>query len=324
MSTSIQLAEWLGFIEQEYLGSYIRDGGAAIKFVIPLSTSSRSSVIDAIQRKATEAGYLVASVDCATTKLHMMDEIFFRVAAQVPWQQLSLKIIAKLAVEAGYSWGVDGSGPLYQRLASENQVDPQLLLLDLKKAIGNKLFLHLNLPHDFRVAMMQLCMAELAGGQDGASTIQLLTDWLTGRNKAVSAVKPFQIFRRINRNNARFLFESMLHWVRLAGYPGVVVVIDAERLMLARNPAIEGLFYSKAALLDAYEVLREFIDALDRLEGCFLTVVPDSTFLEDLGRGISSYQALKFRVYDEIRDRSLVNPMASLARISAPAQGNRA
>ena len=35
------------------------------------------------------------------------------------------------------------------------------------------------------------------------------------------------------------------------------------------------------------------------------------------GRGMGAYPALKFRVYDEIHDQRLVNPMGSLARIAS-------
>ena len=142
-----------------------------------------------------------------------------------------------------------------------------------------------------------------------------------GHNKAISAVKPYQIFRKINRATARYFFESLIHWLRLAEYPGMVMLLDAQRVMLARNPHDYGLFYSKAAVLDSYEVLRQFIDGADQLEGCFIAVVPDIAFLEDHSRGIGAYEALKFRVFDEIRDKHLVNPMASLARISATVQG---
>jgi hypothetical protein len=48
-------------------------------------------------------------------------------------------------------------------------------------------------------------------------------------------------------------------------------------------------------------------------------VILDRGFFEDAGRGIGAYEALKFRIFDEIRDRTLVNPMASLARISETA-----
>jgi hypothetical protein len=151
-------------------------------------------------------------------------------------------------------------------------------------------------------------------------TIQVLTDWLTGRNNAVSAVKPYQIFSRINRNNARFLLESLLRWVRFAEIPGVVVICDLRRLMMGRNPHDDLVYYSKAGVLDAYEVLRQFFDGTDRLNGCLMILLPDISFLDDFSRGIHAYPALKFRVYDEIHDKELVNPLASLVRLSSAAQ----
>lgn len=322
MTASIQPADWLRFIEQEYLAGFIRDGGSVVKFAVPLDDRLRPDLFSGLDSIGQRGGYLVVGISAADTKVHMIDEIFFRVAQQVPWRALSQKVIAGLAAESGYSWVDHADDPLYCRLAEENGVDPQMLLLDLKKAIWNKVFKQPDLSRDFRVAMTHLCIAELSGGQEGATTIQSLIDWLTGRNKAVSAVKPYQIFRRINRANARYCFESMAHWLRQAGYPGMVVLLDAQRVMVAQNPHDQSLFYSKAAVLDTYEVLREFIDGADRLEGCFLAVIPDAAFLEDHGRGIGAYEALKYRVFDEVRDRSLVNPMASLARISATAEGN--
>ena len=322
MIAFIHPTEWLRFIGQEYLASFIRDGGCAIKFAVPLNNGLRPDLLTGMARIASEAGYVVAEIDAAQTKIHLIDEIFFRTAGQVPWETLSQKVIASIAAGAGYTWAGDGADPLYRRLAEKNQVDPQMLLLDLKKAIGNEVFNQRALCRDFRVAMTHLCIAELSGGEDGATTVKALTDWLTGRNKAVSAVKPFQIFRKITRATARYFFESMTHWLRLAGYPGIVILMNAERVTLPRNPHDGGIYYSKAAVLDAYEVLRQFIDGADRLHGCFLAVIPDVAFLDDLSRGIGSYEALKFRVFDEVRDRHLVNPMASLARLSTSIQGD--
>ncbi len=316
MSTFIGPAGWLNFIDREYLRTFVREGGSAVKFAVPLDEAWRREIFDGLTKLAGEAGYLVARIDAAETKVHLADEIFFRTAEQVPWQILSRKFVARLAAESGYQWAEDGDEPLYLRLAERNQVDPQMLLLDLKKAIGNKVFKEHRLSRDFRVAMTHLCIAELSGGPDGSTTVSILTDWLTGRNKAVSAVKPYHIFRKINRTTARYFFESMIRWLRVAAYPGLVVLLDARRLMLAHKPDDLSLSYSKAAVLDAYEVLRQFIDGADNLEGFFMVVLPDFSFLEDPGRGIGAYEALKFRVFDEIRDRNLVNPMASLARIS--------
>ncbi|MGH9436783.1 MAG: hypothetical protein ACRD22_02540 [Terriglobia bacterium] len=321
MTTFIDPSKWLTFIEQEYLGSFVRDGGAAIKFAVPVNEGSASQLFEGLTRLASGAGYAVIKISAADTRIHMADEIFFRTAEQVPWQILSRKFIAKLAADLGYQWVECTDGPIYLQLAEANRVDPQMLLLDLKKSIGNTVFRERRLSRDFRVAMTHLCIAELSGGQDGATTVRILTDWLTGRNKAVSAVKPYHIFRKINRTTARFFFESMVRWVRATSPPGMVLLLDAQRVMLARNPHDLGIFYSKAAVLDTYEVLRQFIDSASDLDGFFMVVVPDIPFLEDHGRGISAYEALKFRVFDEIRDRNLVNPMASLARVVGAASG---
>ena len=320
MIASIQAQRWIDFIDREYLSAFIVEGGSALKFAVPLDDVLRPDIWDGLCDIGARTGFLVAKIDASETKVNLVDEIFFRTAQQVPWQLLCRKVIAKLAADSGYAWIDHGDGPLYQTLAAHNQVDPQLLLLDLKKSIGDKIFKKSNLSRDFRFAMTYLCIAELSGPQEGSAAASALTDWLTGKNKAISAVKPYQIFRKINRNTARYFFESMIHWIRFAGYPGTLILLDAQRVMLPKNPRDQKPFYSKAAVLDTYEILRQFIDSGDRLEGCLMTVVPDRAFLEDTSRGIGAYEALKFRVFDEIRDKRLVNPMASLARISTAPQ----
>ncbi len=321
MTAAIRPEDWLRFIEQEYLSTFIVEGGSTIKFVVPLEESVRAVVLEGLTGLGQASGYLVAKIDSAETKVHMVDEIFFQVARQLPWRELSRRVVANLVADAGYSWVESSEDPLYRSLAEHNQIDPQMLRLDLKKAITSKVLKSRTFSRDFRVAMTHLCNAELFGGEDGVLTRHVLTDWLTGQNKAVSAMKPYEIFRRINRTTARYLFESLVHWIRLAGYPGVLILMDAQRVVSTSRPLDQSLFYSKAAVLDAYEVLRQFIDGADRLEGCFLAIVSDVAFLEDPMRGIGAYEALKFRVFDEVRDKRLVNPMASLTRISSTLEG---
>ena len=125
-------------------------------------------------------------------------------------------------------------------------------------------------------------------------------------------------FRPINFN-ARHFFESALSWICLAEWPGLVLVIDIRRVTVARNPRDGGLYYTKSAVLDTYEVLRQYIDGTDRLVNCLIVVVADPEFLDDdpTGRGMGAYEALKFRVFDEIRDRELANPMAALVRLAS-------
>lgn len=318
MIASIDSNEWLRSVEREYLTDYIRSGGMSIKFAVPLEGSIREDLFGGIAGMAERSGYLFIRIDSADTKVHMIDEVYFRVARQIPWRELSRRVITKLAAEAGYAWLSDPNPdePLFMQLAQKNNVEAQMVLLDLRKAIGTRVFKQHELAKDFRIAMTHLCLAELAGGPDGVTTSKVLTDWLTGENKPVGPVKQYQIFRKINRGSARYFLESAFQWVGFAGMPGVVISLDIARVTLTQNPHDRSVFYSRAAVLDCYEVLREFIDRAENMKRCLILVVPEKAFLEDRNRGMSAYEALKFRVFDEVRDKRLVNPMASLVRLS--------
>jgi hypothetical protein len=317
MTPSMQTREWLKFMQHEYLDSFVKEGGSVVKFAVPLEEQVRPVLAGGLGQAALDRGYLFALVNAEETKVHMVDHVFCKVADQVPWQRLGRDVIVKLAAQQGYAPPSDSDDPLFVRIANANRVESDIVRNELRDSIGKQILKHREISKDFRAAMTHLCLAELSGGEDGATKIQVLTDWLTGRNKAIAAVKPYQIYSRINRANARHLFESLLRWVKFTGCSGMVIILDTARFTLARNPRDEKLYYSKAAVLDAYEVLRQFIDGTDRLEGCLLVVVPDREFLDEdvLGRGVGAYQALKYRVIDEIRDRRLVNPLASLVRL---------
>ena len=131
--------------------------------------------------------------------------------------------------------GSDGS--LSDRLAEANQLSPRSIVQELRPAIERGIAKHRRLSQDFRVAMTNLCWAELSGGEDGEICIHTIINWLNGTNNRVSAVRPYQIFNRITRTNARYLFESMLHWLRLAGYPGLLLIIDTRTPHYYQEPA---------------------------------------------------------------------------------------
>ncbi|HLC42398.1 MAG TPA: BREX system ATP-binding domain-containing protein [Methylomirabilota bacterium] len=311
---------WLNFLQAEYLESFIKDGGASVKFAVPLEEELRGAVEQGVRQRGQQTGFIATRVSSANTRVHMIDQLFFRVAEQVPWRQLSQAVIVKLAREAGYAApSGESSEPLGHRLAAANSISPETFIGEARPWIENRILKQRSLAKDFRVAVGGICFAELSGGPDGETRIEVVTDWLTGRNKAISAVKPYQIFSRITRSNARHLLESLLLWIRFAGYSGIVIVLDISRVTIARNPRDDLIYYTKAAMLDAYEVLRQFIDSTDRMKGCLLVVTPSQDFLdvEPQGRGMGAYDALKLRVYDEVRDQRLVNPMGALVRVSS-------
>src|SRR5262249_51326221 len=143
-----------------------------------------------------------------------------------------------------------------------------------------------------------------------------VTAWLRGEIGGVSQMRPYQIFTKVNRFNARHLLESLFTWVRRAGRPGTVVVLELRAVTASRRAA-DANFYTKAGLLDAYELCRPFIEDTDDLAGALLVVTGDEELLatDDHSRGMGAYRPLMNRVFDEVRDRQRVNPMGTLVRL---------
>lgn len=317
MTVSLSADAWAAHLQSEYLDSFIRQSGAAIKFAVPID-GEPAAILERLDHRGENSGYFVANVNADQTRVHMIDQVFFRISSQAPWTQLTEAVIARLARELGYEWPDDGDEPLFERIGRKNGVEPKLALMELRKKISEKVFAEKTLAKDFRVAMTQLAVARLAGGEASRNITAVLLDWLSGRNTLIAPVKPYFIFTRITRANARHMLESLFHWVRFAGADGTLVLFDLARLAQPKNPKDDKVFYSKAAVLDAYEVFRQFIDSIDRMKGCLIVASPDPAFVDETSnRGISAYTALKARVFDEVHDQRLANPMASLVRLHA-------
>jgi hypothetical protein len=317
MTATIRPANWAEFIRREYLDGFIREGGAAIKFCVAIDDQARAATWDALGLAAQESGYVVVKIDASATKVNLVEQLFFRVAEQIDWPDLAARVLKRLCEREGYQASDASEGPFYERVAERNGINPNIVKINLERALGQEISDRLELAHDFRTAMTQLCLAQMRGGADAPLIAQVLIDWLTGRTPNISVVKRYQIFNRIMRTNARRMLESFFAWVAMTGFPGTIILLDLTRLAVAKNPRDERVYYTTAMLYDTFEVLREFIDSADRLAHCLIVVFPDISFLDSTGgRGMSKYEALQFRIDDDVRARELVNPMAALVRVS--------
>ena len=318
MANEIALHDWLKVLDDEYLSTFIAEGGASIKFAVT-PESRKLALYEAIESRCRDLDYIVVKLEAAETKVHMPQDIFFEMASQVDWRRLARRLILRLAREGGYQ--VDNIDPgtannIFETIANANNLDLQFVLQELRPKIQDEVFKEYGMTKDFRVAMTHLCWLENSRlNQYGG---QLLIDWLTGTNTKVSSVKSFSINTAINRVTARHFIESALFWFRHTGCGGTVVLLDNSRVAIPRNPRDGLRYYTKAMVMDHYEILREFVDGTDQLTGALLLIMTDRTFpdRDAQTRGFGMYQALMTRVMDDVRDENLVNPLASLVRIS--------
>lgn len=314
----LALAAWLEVIEQEYLQSFIASGGASVKFPVADTPTLRAQAWQHLDELARQDGYVVAHVRAEETRVHLAHELFFQVARQVPWAELAETVCLEILEENGYRLPASREGNIAERLYRDYLDDPTLLKQTLYPALRKEAREDRQMARDFRLAMIALCQHAAAGS--GPIEEHPVYAWLTGQATRLASVKEYQVFAKITRTNATTTFESLLHWIRRAGKPGLVLMLDIARLSTPPpRPRDATVYYNKSMLLDAYEVLRQFIDATDRMEGALVVAFADAGFPDDdpRGRGIGAYQALNYRVVDEVRGKRLVNPLASLVRLSS-------
>lgn len=309
---------WLETLQDEYLRDFVKQGGAAVKFVVLDENTDYEELRTQLRRVAEQENFTFALVDAVSTKIHMIDKLFHEVARQVDWDGLSHSFVAKLFTENGYNLPPDPEDFSLRQIAQLNGREEKFLRKDLEKWIEERIYRDFELSQEFRIAMMRLCLDQPEGRTQGPILSDTIKDWIRGELRLISQLKEAFIFQKIGRHNARHMLFSLTHWLRMNGLSGLVLVLDISRYMVSsksKDPDA-GLFYSVPAVLDVYEVLRQFIDGTDEMEGCLIVVMAPVAFVNDDRRGLTRYDALKLRISDEVRDRHRPNPLSSLIRLS--------
>jgi hypothetical protein len=314
----IPVDDYVAFLAEEYLAGYVDSGGCAVKFAVagePDASALREGLVGAGQK----ASYAVAYIDAAVTRVHLIEQIFFEVARQVDWDGLAGTALRSAVDAAGYPFPEDRLLRL-DELAAMHGADARELKRDVDLQLQQRVFKDYSMVQEFRIAMLRLCQAAFQTGQVSETEHAALLDWLRGDLRQMAAVKSLLIYRKIARHNARQILFSVPHWIVKNGGAGLVVILDVQRLGVARRPPIEarvGQYYTRLGLLDAYEVLRQLVDSTDELSRCCVVVLCSPEILTDELRGLDAYQALKMRVFNEVRDRRRENPFSSLVRVGS-------
>jgi hypothetical protein len=314
--------EWFHTLRQEYLQRFVGQGGSSVKFVVTTSDSDRMKVQTQLATLAGHEGYACVPVDAKETKIHMMDKFFHQVARHIQWDDLASQFVRRLLQENGYQIPDGKEKFCMSGVARMNERAEPLMRRDLNSWLERSIYRDTQMCQEFRMAMIRLCLGQMDSGSESPFMTEPVKAWLCGEIRQISALKEALIFQKISRTNARYMFVSLSRWLRLAGKTGLVVSLDLSRCLVNKKPdSPEGLYYGVSATLDAYEMLRQFIDGTDELESLLLVVHVPSEFLTDGRRGLNRYEALKLRIWDEVRDRQYQNPLGALIRLESEAAG---
>ena len=305
----LPLADWLSVIEREYLAEFLPAGGAAVKFAI-LDDAAIDTAAEHLVRLGHAHGMLTVPVEAARTRVHLMQELFFAISRALPWDNLVQRYLEGLFSAHGYTWPRSGEKLAMTDLAAAFGVAPNLLSHRVDHWLTADVWEDRRLVQDFRAALLSLCLSRLESQEwESAGPV---AQWLRGEKVPPASLRAADISVRLSRTNARAMLASLCHFLRKAGAAGLLVVLDVRRL--ACTEAVEGLLrYSPAAVMDAYEVLRELIDDAEHLPSLFVAVLADAGLATgDPRRALAQYAALQMRVWPDVRPGDRQNPMAPL------------
>ena len=320
---SITLTEWVARLREEYLAEFLPEGGAAVKIAVA-PPALRALVPAAVAGAADD--YLVAHVDAAQTKVHMIDHLFHAVARQVDWGLLAERWLRRQLPACGIL--VEPEQPLrdMDAIAEANGRPKPQLLGDINRIVANGILNDYQMSREFRTAMAMLCLGMVNPQNVSPSDADVVKLWLVGERCNLSALKRLQIYQRIGRHNARLLLASLAVWARKVGYHGLVLTIDLACVVDNEVSVLSPIRYSRNATLDVYEVLRQCIDDTDTM-AYFLLVATTGPGLVDprnAHRNVDNYSALKLRIMDDVRDRHRANPLNVMVRLTEDAPGGDA
>ena len=154
----MHVAEWLEQVERDYLATFVKHGGAAVKFVVG-DGRLRAEVRSGLAAGAAERGYLVLSAAAAEHRFHMPQDLFFAIAAQVDWRLAARRFLLKLAELEGYRTdGVEAAEEdVLQAVAERNEVDKGYLFTGLNPRLQREVFFDVNMAKDFRMSPCRTC-----------------------------------------------------------------------------------------------------------------------------------------------------------------------
>lgn len=316
--SSSTASDWLAYFETEYLKTFVPLGGSAMKLLVVDDDRTWLCLDSALGEMLARHSVERVDIDAGVVRVDRMEEVFFAVSRAIDWESAirgvitnllrkheSLDLIGQPAVEE----------PLLDWVVDQTGLDRQYLQQATVQLLRDHIWSNMALTRDFRRGAWTLARG-VAGGRIGDLETSVIA-WLRGELRQLSALRQLQIGSRINRNNSRSFLESTTALLEMGTNNGLALVIDLDHVISGDLRPADGRKYTVNAVLDSYEVLRQFVDSISDMKSLVLIAVAGSGVLDpsQRGRGIVRYQALQARLIGDVADARFANPAAALIQV---------
>jgi hypothetical protein len=282
---------------------------------------------------------------------HRMDRFWQGVTEGLDWLDLTRKQAQSFLDRQGVVVPVGCAMDNVDSIASHNHRDRGDLIAEYQKALVTPLLKDSAMGFEFRAAIAALVRSHVVPETVSPTNAEVLLEHLRGRTPpgGSSTLKSLRIYEKINAYNARHYLASLCHWLPRTGRAGLVVVLDfrayefkkqspaylaqarletlqkliergasqQELLAACRAGAPEfAVSYGDQPYMQMLELLRHFIDDIDRFPQFFLLVLASPSYFDmAMQRNFKDYDALQTRIGLEVHDAARANPAAALVHL---------
>jgi len=245
-------------------------GASKVRFIRGRYGDGKTHLMDMAQYFALQRGFVVSYASAEDTRLDKIEEVYQR-------------IVKNLRT-------ADSRGGIYYLLNTWKQH------VDLPEEESERLRAVEELDINFRMAVESFLF------EDDPRRRDEIVQWLIGEPLKLPE---YSIKRSLRAANSRDMLRSLSIFIRLIGYPGLLILLDElDRIQNQRDRVRQ----------NCYQVLRELIDNADGQGGMRGTLVycaaPSEMFTSD--RGFREYDALNSRLEPALHTSDLVTKIGGV------------
>jgi len=275
------LDPYLSVIEDEYLSTFITQGGSAFKMVVGEYGGGKTHFLYCVRDLAWKNNFVVSYVSLSPgeSPFHRLESVYRAIVKGIAAPLTPDELLS------GYERGIVSFLRSWFSTKYQEVSDKGLSRDELREALLNQVESIQGIESiSFAKAVKSAFRARLNKQEEEFVNI---CQWLSGEGYDRRTHGRYGILQRIDRTTAFPMIRSLVQWIREIGYSGLVILLDeAERLSSLSTKQSEQHLNN----------LREVIDECGHtnFQGVMIFyAVPDENFLE--GRA-HIYEALKQRV----------------------------
>ncbi len=305
---------WLDFFNEYHLYNFIYQGGSKVKVVVGSEGSGKTHLLRCIEQDARDQGYATVffSLRDYQFKLNDLPTLYKTIVSHIDQEELIRGLCRKTASVLGYDRiKYDGSERLLPQM-----VEDGMMQVTAEKEIRNttsQVFKDADFGSSFSAFAYTVVKERMIRGQNG--TLSTALRWLSGEKLERHERQSTYLFEKLQKSNARYWLNSLIRLLKLAGWNGLVVLIDDVDVITSRSPETAHYYYTPNAIKDVCEIIRQLIDDTELLNSFVLILSGRYPMLEDEKRGFKSYEALWMRLQSGLVSVNRFNPFADIVNM---------